>query len=316
MLAEKRLASKLAALFMIVTLATSSAACTSSMWGQVGRTYRLGGVPQGAGVWAVQPDAPAPVIGGEIPLAIILQHLKTSGALTNWPPIDPDHPAIFNIAKGSRLADLVFGVERQTGWIYDPASRSFQTAYATSTVDSPDHAGRVSSTDRLDLKVRRMIAVAVAIGDIRSDLFVTRWSDLTAGVGASARMWRFSTPAGVRGEWNSGEERGYSEGVVLQGNNAAVATTRSTAQSGFIVRGLASALPGGWARADLELELSAFTSSTGLDRRVITMPMQLDLPAGIFVRVGAIDSASIDLRGGPFRLDLTGAQATIWLRID
>ena len=258
-------------------------------------------------------DQPTPAaLAGRVPLLTLLQVLEIS----DYPrDVDLTDTEIL-VHPGYRLRDVIYEIESSTGWIYDAENRYFVEFYATHSIDSPDALGR--TTDRqapltprsAALLTVRLLNVGLASGASEAD-----FNPIDASV--SLQEIAVSVPDGVRSAWNSTENRTFRNGVVQPiGESAVVETNLETRSAGIQLEALVARLPGGAARVDGIVSISAFT--TGLDTATVAVPLQLDFPRGRWMRIyrtrTAAASATILLRA--FGVSAASGQVALEIRVD
>jgi hypothetical protein len=130
--------------------------------------------------------------------------------------------------------------------------------------------------------------------------------------GASETKFFATVPDGVRASWVSATERSYFEGVRDPASPVAsdrqVETARRTVEGGLRFDAICARLPGLGFRIDGNLEVSSFVG-TGLDRAVVTFPIQLDGPRHEWVRTVVVcgRDASADVAFRQFGAELAGS---------
>ena len=240
-------------------------------------------------------DRPMPTgLVGDVPLPLVLLALEVSRY-----PDDPDLPSIsVRVDPSFNKRDLIFQTEVETGWVYDAGTNSFVRFYATSTLDGPDAFGRPSRRSvPLDARPSARLSVRLVNLGIATAFDAGKLAPVDLSV--SLQEIAVSVPDGVFSTWSSTENRTYREGAVQPiGNSPVVETTLKTRSAGIQLSALCARLPGGKARIDGTVTISSFT--TGLDTADVTVPLQLDIPRGSWIRI--------------YRTRTVGASATILLR--
>jgi hypothetical protein len=117
-------------------------------------------------------------------------------------------------------------------------------------------------------------------------------------VGANGQVVEFgaSIPAGVQASWSSSTERSYFAGLTSTATGETVETDRGAVTAGVDYSGVVGLLPGGLARVDGQLSVSSFVGSIGLDRSVVSIPIQADMPRGSWWSVFSLRQVDGSLR--------------------
>lgn len=218
---------------------------------------------------------------GEIPAWRILAALVEVEAVVAYPP-KPDQPSHSLLADGNlRVIDAIRAVELDMGWVYDAPTKTFRTASATHSIDSPDTFGHVGQR-RAELAARGSVVLRFRFVRLDGSLDIVQ---RTAGAGGSYSEFAASFPDGVNGSWSSVEQRSYFDHIDQPSTlNSSLATTRRSVEAGTTVQALAARLPGGKFRLDGTITVSAFIGP-GLDLATVTLPLQCDAPRGQWHRV-------------------------------
>lgn len=235
-------------------------------------------------------DRPFPVVGS-VPLFEVLQELEAKELVLYHPAQGAVLTTSYQAQGVVRVRDLIAAIETAEGWTFDPATKRFEVAVATHPMDQPDAFGRrgpgvagVERTARGSVSVEfrfRSVNLGASIGS-------------GSGLNGSATLEEFagSIPEGVQAQWSSTEERSYFEGIESpQGVSGVVVNTqRQTVEAGLEFSALAARLPGQNFRVTGSLQISTF-DGTGLDRNVISLPVQADAKLNTWVRLVRIRGA-------------------------
>lgn len=286
-----------------------SALCLSGCSGVASQTYTTAGA-SGDIVPPTILDRSAGV-QGQVPLGVALEHLRTLQVLSGenaWPVLDTITGDV-HVAPGHRVRDLLWSIESMTGWVYEPDRQRFRGASATHSEDAPDSFGRPRS-DVVSREPRPMVALGVRFRRIQGGVSNTV-GQFGAAAGGLITHFEASIPEGVEAAWASGDERGYTEGIVSADNEAGpgggvVQTTRRTVTSGVNVEAIVARLPGGKCRVDGTLEVSSF-SGASLDRSRVSIPLQLDGDRDVWIPIYRFRSGDASLSIFARGLGLRGA---------
>jgi len=290
----------------------------SGCWAAVGSTYKSEG--SRGDYTSLHPELQEVVPAvGRLPVGVVLLYLAKRGVALGQPPIEAIPNDTIDTSSGSvTVSDCIRQIELAFNWVYEPSTKRFYRAWATHSVDSPDAFGRPAvEGSRAPLERRPLLSVGFRFR--RLDLgLVSHPSGASAGINLTELA--ATIPDGVRGEWDSVEERGYFNGITGAGNvQTTVATTRQTVDAGVQFSALAARLPGSCFRIDGALVISTFVGS-GLDRSTLTVPLQLDGPRGEWVRAfivrGGEGSASAALRGLGFQLSASASAVELSVKVD
>lgn len=261
---------------------------------------------------------------GAIPERQLLLDLKRREVLTDHPPPRYADSTIF-LSEGSRVKDVIDGIESREKWVYDERARDFYEASATHPIDGPDSFGRRTAETAVPTSSRRIVSVGFRFRRITGGGTASS-SDAWGGVAVSASgaqtVFFASVPDGVEASWSSTNERSYYEGVrdpAGSGLDRQVETARRVVEAGLQFAATTARLPGYRARISGQLSISAF-AGRALDRSVIACPVEMDLPRGTWVRIMAISGADagadVALRHFGFVLSGTADYVQVEVRVD
>lgn len=278
---------------LLVTLLMAS---QSGCWGGGGQTYMTE---------TVLGDLSSPIRKGNVSARAegfveprqLLQILLREEVVQSWPDGPVTGPAMY-CDQTTRLADVIRGLERSQSWVYDPLSESFYVATATHSADGPDAFGRATASDRVPVQRRAAVAVWFKFRKVSAgaSVGIGHGRNQTLSAGAGETTFCASVPDGVPSRWDRSTERSYFEGVRDPAAGGAdvrqVETQRRVVSSGLAFEAITARLPGGAFRIDGKLEISAFVGR-GLDRTVVTTPIQLDGPRHEWLRTLVISGGDV-----------------------
>lgn len=252
---------------------------------------------------------------GEVPLAKVLAEGRRRELVNGW----PDRPTVtgktVRVEAKSRWGEVFNQIEDLNGWSYDSTSRRFLFRSATHPLDGPDDFGDSHSDNPVRLDPRLTYAVRVRFVSGGFSLGIQE-------IGSSIQWVEFaaSVPAGVQSSWGSSAERSYTNGVQsAEGSGSTVATTRGTAGAGFSFMGMAGGLSAGFIRMTGQIEVSSFASSAGLDRSVVTLPVDADIPRYTWVCIMKLSTVDANVSASLGKLAGLGAgvnAVSVFVRVD
>jgi len=216
--------------------------------------------------------------------------------------------------KGMTVREAIAAIENDAGWVFAPAQRKFYHAAASHSVDIPDAFGRPTAETIADRVTRPVVQVSFLFrrlsGSATND-------EITAGFVITS--FSASIPDGVRGAWSSTTERSFYDEVTDVRTGNVVESGRKTVSAGLQLDALAARLPGGYARIDGTLSVSAFVGRSA-DKSEISIPLQLDAVRFEWHRVcvirGADISAALALRHFGFEFSSGADAVEVLVRVE
>ena len=235
-------------------------------------------------------DQPFPV-QGSVPLFRVLQELEAKEWVLWHPHERADLVQAFQAQGVVRVRDLISAIETAEGWTFDPGTKRFCVAVATHPIDQPDAFGRKApGVAGAETSTRGSVSIEFRFRSVNLGLSAGSGGGVNSG--ATLEEFAGSIPEGVQADWSSTTERSYFNGVesTVGLSNTVVNTNRETVQAGLQFSALAARLPGQNFRVTGTLQVSTFSGS-GLDRNVISLPVQADAKLNTWVRLVRIRGA-------------------------
>jgi hypothetical protein len=259
-----------------------------------------------------------PGLAGAVPTAMVLGAAKAAGVVTRAPRhLWADLKTPVALSNKDDWAAILRKIEYVHSLVYDPVERALYPATATHGVDAPDDAGRATADDPLSLARRQMVSLKFRFQRVGGNAVVSE-DAIGAGANGSRIEFAASLPAGVQRNWEIATERSYFDRVTDTESGRTFDTDRQTESAGVQFDGMASRLPGGFFRLQANLSVSAF--ERGLDRSVVTVPLDLDGWRGEWVKVFQFQTVSAGLRasfkGMGLNLNAGGDQVAVYARVD